>query len=173
MNIQVVCEVGGQVFSMDGSLVSSVENGVVETRLAGAPECCEGIICFRDQWVPVIDMRKLFKLEGVSQPKLSQIVYMKCKNEIMGFRVDKVMEIGDIPEPDVQAIPVVVAQGKTAYVKGVAKHNDKLVIVADHNRFLSRDEVGCITEALDAFRNEKKRESEASDEQEAEENPEQ
>ncbi len=153
MNVQVICEVGGQVFSMDGGLVSSVENGTTETRLAGAPECCEGIICFRDSWVPVIDMRRLFNIGDSNRPKLSQIVYMKCRQGIMGFRVDKVIEIGNVPEESIQTIPVIVSQGRTAYVKGVARHNDRLVIIADHNRFLSRDEVADINEALDSLRN--------------------
>lgn len=160
MNIQVICDVGGCFFCMEGSSVSSIENGAVESALVGAPDVCEGVISFRGTLVPVISLRRLFKVSGEEQ-KLSQIVYMKCKSGTVGFRVDKVVEVGDVPAESFNSIPVVVAKGATAYVKGVANHNGRLIIQADHNRFLSRDEMATIRECLGALEAEKRAKEEA------------
>jgi len=161
MNIQVICDVGGYVFCMEGSLVSSIENGTAEAPLVGAPEVCEGVINFRGTMVPIISLRKLFKAPG-EDLKFSQIVYMKCKAGTMGFRVDKVIEVGDIPADSFYSIPVVVSAGETAYVKGVANHNGRLIIQADHNRLLSRGDMAAIRECLEAVEAAKRAEEEAA-----------
>lgn len=148
MNIHVICDVAGKLFSMDGTLVSSVDNGAVEIILPNVPEQCEGAFRFRDELVPVINMKRVFGIPGDFDPVLSQIVFMQCDDGIIGFRVDRVIEITSIAESDVQSIPVIVNTGRTAYLKGAVRNKDRIVLVADHNRFLSQGELQAIRNGI-------------------------
>ncbi|MBR5180589.1 MAG: chemotaxis protein CheW [Lachnospiraceae bacterium] len=150
MNKQVICDIDGQFFGLDSMCVRSIENGTAEMSLGNAPGFVEGIIKFRGEWVPIIRLRTLFGIDKSEEPKLSQLIYLRTENGTMAFRVDKVVEIDQLEEGEFQTIPIIVNSGKSAYVSGACSHHGRIIVIVDHNRLLSRDEMQQVKDGLKA-----------------------
>ena len=136
MNKQVICDIDGQYYGLDSASVRSIENGVPQMLLGGAPDFVEGLIKFRGEWVPIVRLRSLFGTDKSEQPKYSQLIYMSTFNGTVAYRVDKVVEIDVIADGEFQRIPIVIHSGKTAYVVGACSHHGRILLVVDHNRLL-------------------------------------
>ena len=150
MNKQVICEIDGQFFGLDSLLVRSIENGKAEMILEGAPNFCEGIIKFRGEWVPLIRLRTLLNIDKSEEPRLSQIIYLKTGHGTFGYRVDKTVEIDNIDDGDLQKIPIIVNSGKTAYVAGACSHHGRLIVIVNHDKLMSENDLSNIKNGLKA-----------------------
>lgn len=151
MNKQVICDIDGQYYGLDSASVRSIENGVPQMLLGGAPDFVEGLIKFRGEWVPIVRLRSLFGTDKSEQPKYSQLIYMSTFNGTVAYRVDKVVEIDVLADGEFQRIPIVVNSGKTAYMVGACCHHGRLLLVVDHNRLLSRDEAQTVKAGIKAI----------------------
>ena len=167
MNKQVICEIDGQYFGLDSLCVRSIENGVATMCLNGTPDFVEGIIKFRGEWVPIVRLRTLFGIDSSEEPKLSQLIYLRLHKGTMAFRVDKVVEIDSLEEGEFQRIPIIVNSGKSAYVSGACSHHGRIIVVVDHNRLLSRDEMDAVTNGIKAVYEAEEAEKRRKEEEEA------
>ena len=167
MNKQVICEIDGQYYGLDSASVRSIENGVPQMLLGGAPDFVEGLIKFRGEWVPIVRLRSLFGTDKSEQPKYSQLIYMSTFNGTVAYRVDKVVEIDILADGEFQRIPIVIHSGKTAYVVGACSHHGRILVVVDHNRLLSRDEAQTIKAGIKAIYEAEEAEKRRKEEEEA------
>ena len=167
MNKQVICDIDGQYYGLDSTYVRSIENGVPQMVLEGSPDFVEGLIKFRGEWVPIIRLRTLFETDKSEQPKYSQLIYMNTYNGTFAFRVDKVVEIDMLSEGEFQKIPIVVNSGKTAYVSGACSHHGRILLVVDHNRLLSQDEMKFVKDGIKAVYEAEEAEKRRKEEEEA------
>lgn len=167
MNKQVICDIDGQFFGLDSIYVRSIENGNSEMNLINAPAFVEGIRKFRGEWVPIIRLRTLFGLEKTEEPRLSQLIYLRTENGTMAFRVDRVVEIDQLEEGEFQTIPIIVNSGKSAYVSGACSHHGRIIVVVDHNRLLSRNEMQQVKDGLKAVYEAEEAEKRRKEEEEA------
>ena len=167
MNKQVICDIDGQYYGLDSASVRSIENGVPQMLLGGAPDFVEGLIKFRGEWVPIVRLRSLFGTDKSEQPKYSQLIYMSTFNGTVAYRVDKVVEIDVIADGEFQRIPIVIHSGKTAYVVGACSHHGRILLVVDHNRLLSRDEAQTIKAGIKAIYEAEEAERRRKEEEEA------
>ena len=167
MNKQVICEIDGQYFGLDSLCVRSIENGRASMCLNEAPEFVEGIVKFRGEWVPIVRLRTLFGIDKSEEPKLSQLIYMRMNKGTMAFRVDRVVEIDQLAEGEFQRIPIIVNSGKSAYVSGACSHHGRIIVVVEHNRLLSRDEMQIVTDGIKAVYEAEEAEKRRKEEEEA------
>ena len=168
MNKQVICDIDGQYYGLDSTYVRSIENGTAQMVLEGSPDFVEGLIKFRGEWVPIIRLRTLFETDKSEQPKYSQLIYMNTYNGTFAFRVDKVVEIDMLSEGEFQKIPIVVNSGKTAYVSGACSHHGRILLVVDHTRLLSQDEMKFVRDGIKAVYEAEEAERRRKEEEEAE-----
>ena len=167
MNKQVICDIDGQYYGLDSTYVRSIENGVPQMVLEGSPDFIEGLIKFRGEWVPIIRLRTMFETDKSEQPKYSQLIYMNTYNGTFAFRVDKVVEIDMLSEGEFKKIPIVVNSGKTAYVSGACSHHGRILLVVDHNRLLSQDEMKFVKDSIKAVYEAEEAEKRRKEEEEA------
>lgn len=167
MNKQVICDIDGQYYGLDSTYVRSIENGTAQMVLEGSPDFLEGLIKFRGEWVPIIRLRTLFETDKSEQPKYSQLIYMNTYNGTFAFRVDKVVEIDMLSEGEFQKIPIVVNSGKTAYVSGACSHHGRILLVVDHTRLLSQDEMKFVRDGIKAVYEAEEAEKRRKEEEEA------
>ncbi|MFW6005742.1 MAG: chemotaxis protein CheW, partial [Desulfonatronovibrionaceae bacterium] len=110
------------------------------TRVPKAPDFVEGVINLRGKVIPIIDLRKRFGLDSKSHDKNTRIVVIEINKMIVGFVVDSVSEVLRIPADTVEPPPPVVAGLDSEYISGVGKLEDRLLILLDLDRLLSREE---------------------------------
>ena len=166
MNKQVICDINGQFYGLDSLYVRSIETGNAEMLLADTPKFCEGIVKFRGEWVPLIDLREVFGITG-EKPAFSQLIYLKNSFGTIGYRVDGVVEIDNIDDKDVQNIPIILNSGKTAYIAGACSHNGRIVVIINQEKLISEDDLKAIKDSLKAVYDAEEAERRRKEEEEA------
>ena len=99
---------------------------------AKLPDVFEGKLEYRGQWVPVLDIKKVFKLSGKTGTTL---LVIKTAKGALGVLVDDVMEIlesDQTPAP----MPQGVINPGLRYYSGVLRHNEDLVLLLNEDRLL-------------------------------------
>lgn len=127
----VTFRIGNEEFAVDILAVQEIIRLLQITRVPRAPEYIVGVINLRGKVIPVIDLRKRFKLPQSDTDDDSRIVVMEFEQRIVGFLVDGVSEVLRIPASTVEPAPPVVAGIGSEYIRGVGKLNDRLLILLD------------------------------------------
>ncbi len=127
-------------FGVDILKVQEIIRIVELTRVPNAPHFVEGVINLRGRIVPVIDLRKRFGLPQNEFDKNSRIVIVAVNNLVVGFLVDKVKEVLRVPKAVIEPPPEITSTIHTDYIIGVAKLDDRLLIVLDLERILAPSE---------------------------------
>jgi purine-binding chemotaxis protein CheW len=115
------------------------------TPIPKTPEFVKGVINLRGKIIPVIDLRLKFKLPSQEYNDRTSIVIIKVKvdsNEIyIGIIVDKVLEVLDIHNQDIEKTPEFGVQLDTEYLLGMAKVKNKVVSLLNINKVLTEEEL--------------------------------
>ncbi len=127
-------------FGVDILKVQEIIRIVELTRVPNAPHFVEGVINLRGRIVPVIDLRKRFGLPQNEFDKNSRIVIVAVNNLVVGFLVDKVKEVLRVPKAVIEPPPEITSTIHTDYIIGVAKLDDRLLIVLDLEKILAPSE---------------------------------
>jgi purine-binding chemotaxis protein CheW len=104
----------------------------------------EGVINLRGKVIPIIDLRRRFGLQSKEHDKHTRIIVIEINTMIVGFVVDSVSEVLRIPASTVEPPPPVVAGLESEYISGVGKLEDRLLILLDLDRLLSRADIDAL-----------------------------
>jgi len=132
-------ELGGETYGIDISAVHEIIQMQPITRVPKAPFFVEGVINLRGKVIPVVDMGKRFGLDKTDRTKNNRIVVVDINGTTIGIIVDAVTEVLRIPNASIEPVSSVVTAGGTDYLQGIAKLGDRMVILLDLGRVLSKD----------------------------------
>lgn len=107
------------------------------TIIPNSPSFIEGVINLRGNIIPVIDLKKRFGLEEVQGEVNTGIIIVKIEDMDMGIIIDSVSKVISIPKSDIEPPPPVLSGIQQKYIKGVAKVDEKLLVVLDLDNMLS------------------------------------
>ena len=111
------------------------------------PEFLVGVIDFRGRVVPVMDLRKRFRLTPAGNNK-NRIIVLRARKEILGIMVDDVTGIISL-EPDNVSAPPIIFQGiGSKYIKGIGKCGGKMFVILNMVNILNQKEIGFMKKAL-------------------------
>ena len=144
----VVFELGDESYGVDISRVQDINRMQEITEIPHAPESVVGVINLRGRVIPVIDLRKRFGLPEAVHTKDTRIVVVHLEGNLIGVIVDAVSQVLRIPADIVEPPSPVLAGVDSRYLRGIAKLDDKLVILLDLDFVLSRREQEAISEVL-------------------------
>ncbi|MCR4397921.1 MAG: chemotaxis protein CheW [Firmicutes bacterium] len=136
----VVFGIANELYGVDIAAVREIITMQRITRVPRTPDFVEGIINLRGKVIPVIDLRKRFRLGVAEENKETRIVVVEIQGNTIGMVVDSVSEVlrisGDVLEPP---SPVIVGVD-SEYIQAVAKVEDRLIILLDMEKVLNRQE---------------------------------
>ncbi len=95
-------------------------------------EVFEGKVDYRGKWLPVLNLRKIFKLPAGAS---SALLIMKCAKGNVGILADAVTEImtsDQKPAP----LPPGIINPSMQYFRGVLRHRDSLVLLLNEDGLL-------------------------------------
>lgn len=144
----VVFELGDESYGVDISRVQDINRMQEITEIPHAPESVVGVINLRGRVIPVIDLRKRFGLPDAVHTKDTRIVVVHLEGNLIGVIVDAVSQVLRIPADIVEPPSPVLAGVDSRYLRGIAKLDDRLVILLDLDFVLSRREQEAISEVL-------------------------
>jgi purine-binding chemotaxis protein CheW len=136
----VIFELANEFYGVDISAVEGIIKMQSITVMPHAPSFVEGVTNLRGSVLPVIDLRKRFNLPDVGNPKESRIVVADMRGTKVGMIVDSVSEVLRIPEEAIEPPPPMVASVDSAFIKGIAKMGDRLIILLEISAVLSSEE---------------------------------
>ncbi len=127
-------------FGVDILKVQEIIRTVDITRVPKSPEFVEGVINLRGKIVPVIDLRKRFGMMPKERDNETRIIVVELTDKVVGFLVDKVKEVIRVEKSVIEPPPELTTSISSNYITGVAKLQDRLLILLDLNKVLSSDE---------------------------------
>jgi purine-binding chemotaxis protein CheW len=140
----VTFSIGEEEFGVDILKVQEIIRMMEITKVPRAPDFVEGVINLRGKVIPILDLRRRFGLVTRDHDKHTRIIVIEISNMIVGFVVDSVSEVLRIPSNTVEPPPPVVSGLESEYISGVGKLADRLLILLDLDRLLSREEQGAL-----------------------------
>jgi purine-binding chemotaxis protein CheW len=132
----VIFELADEHYGVDIASVESIIKMEPITVVPQSPSFVEGVINLRGSILPVVDLRKRFRLTGSEVGKDARIVVVNIGGVKVGMVVDAVSEVLRVSEESVEPPPPMVTNVDSAFITGIAKIEDKLIIMLDLDRIL-------------------------------------
>ena len=138
-----------EVFAMGILAIKEIIEYTDLTTVPMTPEYVRGVINLRGAVVPVLDLSVRFGRPPSPVTKRTCIVIVEVEaageRHDMGLVVDTVNAVLDIPAQDIEPPPAFGAQVRTDYIQGMAKVNNRFVILLDVTRVLATEELLAIS----------------------------
>ena len=139
-----------EVFAVDVAKVREILDFTPATRVPGTPEFMRGIINVRGNVVPVVDMRLKFGLTKTEKTVDTCIVVLEIvvdeETTVLGALVDSVQEVFELEPSQIVPPPRLGTRWRTEFIKGIGKHNDKLIIILEIDQVFSGSETSLLQE---------------------------
>ncbi|MFA9381047.1 MAG: chemotaxis protein CheW [Acetanaerobacterium sp.] len=107
------------------------------TPIPELPDYAKGIINLRGSILPVIDLNLRFGREETQYSERTCIIVINIFSVYMGFIVDAVDEVTDIPAQDIKPPPKVSREESSNYISGIGKRDIRVTLVLNTARILS------------------------------------
>ncbi|MGI6036978.1 MAG: chemotaxis protein CheW [Limnochordia bacterium] len=112
------------------------------SRVPNAPDVMAGVLNFRGNIIPIIDVRRKFNFPPVEYDDYSVIIVLEVGGRIMGLIVDRVLDILSIGPQDIQENLDFPTQFNADYLLGLGKVGQRLIFLLNPQRLLSQVELG-------------------------------
>lgn len=134
----------GEEYGVDILRVQEIKGWEAATEIPNTPPYVLGVINLRGAIMPVIDLRLRFGFPSVEYTASTVVIVLRVRNEAgvertMGFVVDAVSDVYNIPEGNLQPPPDFGGSIRTDYVKGLAMVDGKMVILLDVDYLVASD----------------------------------
>jgi purine-binding chemotaxis protein CheW len=101
------------------------------TELPRAPEVVLGIISLRGTIVPVVDLRRLLRLDEKPVTRQARILVVRTDDEPVGLLVDRVTSVVRFEEDQIEPTPRTMRRQTSELVRGVGRVGTRLIIILD------------------------------------------
>jgi len=135
----VVFDLAGELYGLDIFDVREIVKDTLVTRIPQTPEFVEGVVNLRGKIIPVIDLRKRFGFAKGEKTKDARIIIVDIAGQEAGLVVDSVKEVAVVDETTIETTPDVTTVN-AAFVEGLAKKDDKIIIIIKLELLLEVDE---------------------------------
>lgn len=127
----ILCEVGDATYALRSGDIQHIEILERVTPVPNAAPFVDGVIFSRGQVVPVVNLRKRFRLPDVPQTERSRIIITRKNERLVGLIVDSAREFRSIPTSSIQPINEAVIGISQHFLHGIAELDTRLVLLFD------------------------------------------
>lgn len=136
----VVFKLQNEDFGIDIQQVREVLKLSPITPVPHSAAFLEGVINVRGTITPVVDLRRRFELAGKENTDETRIIIVDINEEQVGLMVDAVTEVLRIEENLIHPPPAVVSNTESELIEGIARYNDRLIILLKTDNLLTSEE---------------------------------
>ncbi|MGB9710192.1 MAG: chemotaxis protein CheW [Thermodesulfovibrio sp.] len=145
----VTFTLGGEEYAVDILKVQEINRMKEITRVPNAPYYVEGVINLRGKVIPVVSLRKKFGLPEEEETAKQRIMIMDIQGITIGLIVDSVSEVLRISTDIVEPPPAMTYSVSSEFIWGIAKLEDRLIILLDMDRLIGKEESEGMVEATE------------------------
>lgn len=106
------------------------------TEVPDMPDFVIGVINLRGNVIPVMDVRLRFGVEEKKYDERTCIIVVEINNTSVGLVVDKVNEVVDIPEDQIEPAPKTGKSTSSRFIQGMGKIGDDVKILLKVDKLL-------------------------------------
>jgi purine-binding chemotaxis protein CheW len=132
-------------FGIDIMLVKTIIGLMDITKVPKMPDYVRGVINLRGMIIPVVDLRLKFGMEMVENTRETTIIVVEVnfenRQDQIGVLVDRVREVLDISEEDIEDAPTLGASMDTNFIIGMAKTKKRVISLLSIEKVLSMQEI--------------------------------
>ncbi len=134
-------KLSNEEYVLDINRIKEIIRPVEITKVPRVPSYIKGIISLRGVIVPVYDLKNRLRLSEADAPDDSQrrILIVNFDEELVGMVVEAVTGVVKINEDVIEPTPQIIKGVDAEYLKGVARLNNRLLILLNLDRVLRRD----------------------------------
>ncbi|GGB30464.1 chemotaxis protein CheW [Lentibacillus populi] len=137
----IVFQLKNEEYAVSVEQVGSIERIEPITRVPQTADFVKGVINMRGVVTPIIDLRKRFGIEEAEYSEATRIIIVYMDDIEVGLIVDAANDVIDIPESSIEPAPEVVGTVDVDYLEGVAKLKNRLLILLNLQKVLSKNEI--------------------------------
>ncbi|MGM0530514.1 MAG: chemotaxis protein CheW [Bacteroidota bacterium] len=151
-------KLGEEEFAAHVGKVLSIMEMTKITKVPKTPDYLEGVINLRGQVLPVVDTRIKFGMSSAKYTSNTCIVVMEVEvndeTVQVGTIVDSVQEVIEIEEDQIQPPPSIGNRIKSEFIYGMAKIEDKFIMILDMDKIFSAEEIEDVQSSTERGRRE-------------------
>ena len=142
-------KVADEEYGVDVLKVQEIIRYREPTKMPNAPDIVKGVINFRGEVIPMVDLRKKFNLELKEYDDFTVVIILEVKSKIVGIIVDMVSDMLSFNDEDIQTNLEFGSHVDMKFIKGMARIEDRLIILLYLDKLLSFEEYKAISSAND------------------------
>ena len=127
---------GEEEYALEILRVQEIIGMMPITPVPKMPEYVRGVLNLRGKIVPVMDLRNRFDLPDVEDTEETCIIVVQDDKYVMGIVVDKVSEVADIQESEMEEVPSVGVNSQSEFLSGIGKVGDSVKMIVDVEKVL-------------------------------------
>ncbi len=139
----IIFKLNDEKFAADIGYIASITDYNAITPMPNGPAYLDGLLNLRGDIIPVVNMKKRFKMSH-QEMKEKRIIIAHKDDVQIGFLVDDASQSMTVDESDVLPPPKIAIKRDNAYISAVCRHQNELIIVIDLQKVLSDDEIEAI-----------------------------
>lgn len=136
----VIFRLADESYGIDIDFVENIEKHTEITRVPYTEKYIQGVINLRGNIIPVINVRRRFKLEDKSADKDSRIMIINLNDLKVGLLVDASSEVLQIQQSAIEQAPSVTGADDD-YVSHIGKDNGRIIMIIDLEKLLELEEL--------------------------------
>ncbi|MFV9509837.1 chemotaxis protein CheW [Tepidibacillus sp. LV47] len=136
----IVFRLDSEEYGVEVQQVKSIERMEYITRVPNTPPFVKGVINLRGVIIPIIDLRSRLGIAEKEYNDSTRIIIVNVEGVEVGLIVDAANDVIDVPVHAIEPPPKVVGGVEAVYLRGIAKLQNRLLILLNLNKVLNADE---------------------------------
>ncbi|WP_010649278.1 chemotaxis protein CheW [Oceanobacillus massiliensis] len=137
----IIFQLEDEEYAVPVNQIGSIERLLPITRVPQTALFVKGVINLRGVVIPVIDLRLRFGMTDIELNENNRIIIAQINEAEVGLIVDSANDVIDIPADQIEPAPEVIGSVDADYIEGVAKLEDRLLILLDLEKVLSLQDI--------------------------------
>jgi len=147
----VTFQIGDEEYGIDIMLVQEIIRYQKLTKVFNANPAIRGVMNFRGNVIPIIDMRRKFNLPEIEYDDYTVVIVIEIDKKTMGMIVDRVSDILSFDMVQIQMVDrQFVEDVMIEHLQALAKQDDRIIMLLDPSRVMSFEEYRKIKDAYTA-----------------------
>ena len=146
----VIFKLGNEEYGIDIMKVVEIVLHQEIRQVPDAPSYIEGIINLRGDIHPIYNLRTRFNMPQKEADENTKIIVIRTTEMNVGFIVDGVSEILNIPMENIQDAPNIIrSRADEKYIQGVAKEENRMIVLLDIDQLVSDQDYGVMNRIVE------------------------
>lgn len=137
-----------QTFAVEVQQVISIERLQHITAVPRTSAFIKGVTEIRGETTAIIDLKERLQMPAVENTNETRILVVTIEGMQVGLIVDAATEVKDIAQEDLEAAPQLISGIRDTFLHGVAKIDERLILILDLEKILDFEETNELKEAL-------------------------